>query len=200
MVNEVDLKLGDGRILHVYDTGADEGAAFPCSGITGRLTSAPLPRLCSQRQSDWACVGCRTIDPDTVTRRRTRVETGLGGRPRLERRRRPRYRPVRRHGSLRWGSDALACGALLEDRVLGVVSMAGLAPCDAGGLDWLRHGSLGRGLAARSSSGSRGEAALRGSGAEYDPEFTPADEAALANEWSWLLDVVRPALAQGPGG
>ena len=76
MVNELDLKLGDDRILHVYDTGADEGAADSrCSGITGRRTSAPLPRLSSQRQSDSACVGCRTTDPDTVARRPTRVET-----------------------------------------------------------------------------------------------------------------------------
>ena len=99
------------------------------------------------------------------------------------------------------GSHALACGALLHDRVLGVVSMAGLAPFDAGGLDWFA------GMAASGVDSLRAAAAGRAekqryedSGAEYDPEFTPADEAALANEWSWLLDVVRPALAQGPGG
>lgn len=32
----------------------------------------------------------------------------------------------------------------------------------------------------------------------YDPEFTPADEAALGGDWSCLLDVVRPAVAAGP--
>ena len=38
------------------------------------------------------------------------------------------------------------------------------------------------------------------SGAEYDPEFTPADLAALAGDWSWFGSVVGPALAAGPGG
>ncbi|MDP9366363.1 MAG: alpha/beta hydrolase, partial [Chloroflexota bacterium] len=38
-------------------------------------------------------------------------------------------------------------------------------------------------------------------GAEFDPEvFTPADHAALAGPWAWLLDVVNPAVAAGPGG
>ncbi len=30
--------------------------------------------------------------------------------------------------------------------------------------------------------------------------FTPADHAALAGPWSWVLDVVNPAVAAGPGG
>jgi hypothetical protein len=34
-------------------------------------------------------------------------------------------------------------------------------------------------------------------GADYDPEFPPADEAALAGGWSWLLGVVREATAKG---
>jgi pimeloyl-ACP methyl ester carboxylesterase len=38
------------------------------------------------------------------------------------------------------------------------------------------------------------------SGAEYDPEFIPADRAALSAEWSWLADVVGPAMEAGPGG
>jgi pimeloyl-ACP methyl ester carboxylesterase len=32
-----------------------------------------------------------------------------------------------------------------------------------------------------------------------DPGFTPADLEALESDWSWFLDVVRPALAAGPG-
>jgi pimeloyl-ACP methyl ester carboxylesterase len=38
------------------------------------------------------------------------------------------------------------------------------------------------------------------SGAEYDPEFTPADLAALSGEWSWLGEVVGPAVEAGRGG
>jgi pimeloyl-ACP methyl ester carboxylesterase len=38
------------------------------------------------------------------------------------------------------------------------------------------------------------------SGADYDPEFTPADLAALSGDWSWVMDVVGPAVEAGPGG
>ena len=33
-----------------------------------------------------------------------------------------------------------------------------------------------------------------------DPGFTPADVEALEGPWAWFLDVVRPAVASGPGG
>ena len=39
------------------------------------------------------------------------------------------------------GPHALACAALLPDRVTRVASLVGLAPCDAAGLDWL-HGMV----------------------------------------------------------
>jgi pimeloyl-ACP methyl ester carboxylesterase len=38
------------------------------------------------------------------------------------------------------------------------------------------------------------------SGVEYDPEFTTADLKTLSGEWSWLEDVVGPAVEAGPGG
>lgn len=37
------------------------------------------------------------------------------------------------------------------------------------------------------------------SGADYDPEFTETDLAALNGPWSWFGKVVEPALANGPG-
>jgi pimeloyl-ACP methyl ester carboxylesterase len=38
------------------------------------------------------------------------------------------------------------------------------------------------------------------SGVEYDPEFTTSDLKALSGAWSWLNDVVGPAVEAGPGG
>jgi pimeloyl-ACP methyl ester carboxylesterase len=99
------------------------------------------------------------------------------------------------------GPHALACGALLRERVLGVVSIAGLAPFGAEGLDWFT-GMARSGVAAlRASTLGRDarEQHQRELGGAYDPEFTPADRAALSGPWSWLLDVVRPAIAAGPG-
>jgi pimeloyl-ACP methyl ester carboxylesterase len=82
-----------------------------------------------------------------------------------------------------------------------VISIAGLAPFGAEGLDWFA------GMARSGVESLRAAAAGRvvkerheASGAAYDPEFTPADEAALSGVWSWLMGVVRPAMAQGPGG
>jgi pimeloyl-ACP methyl ester carboxylesterase len=98
------------------------------------------------------------------------------------------------------GSHALACAALLQERVLGVVVVAGMAPFGAEGLDWFE--GFGPSGVAELRAAVAGRAALEKHLAQSDdePEFTPEDEAALAGEWSWVIDVVRPALAGGMGG
>jgi pimeloyl-ACP methyl ester carboxylesterase len=97
---------------------------------------------------------------------------------------------------------ALACGALLPERVLGVVSVAGLAPFGAEGLDFFA-GMAASGVASlrAAAEGRAAKERYEASGAEYDPEFTPADRAALSGPWgSWLDDVVGPAVEAGSGG
>ncbi|MEU9834569.1 alpha/beta fold hydrolase [Streptosporangium sp. NPDC048047] len=95
---------------------------------------------------------------------------------------------------------ALACGALLPDRVLGVVGVAGMAPFDAEGLDWF-EGMAPSGVASlrAASEGREAKERYETSGADYDPEFTPADHAALSGTWSWLNKVVGAAVKDGPG-
>jgi pimeloyl-ACP methyl ester carboxylesterase len=95
---------------------------------------------------------------------------------------------------------ALACAALLPDRVTAVVAGAPLAPFDADGLDWFA------GMVASAEASLRAAAAGReakeqheASGAEYDMEFSEADLATLRGPWSWFGKVVGPALANGPG-
>lgn len=98
------------------------------------------------------------------------------------------------------GPNALASAALLPGRVLAVVSIAGLAPYDAEGLDWFAgFGATG---VAELRAAASGRAALERHLAEKDgdPPFTGADEMALAGEWSWFIDVVRPAIAAGMDG
>ena len=99
------------------------------------------------------------------------------------------------------GPHAIACGALLADRVIAVVSTAGLAPFDAEGLDWFA-GMAASGVASlrAAAAGRSAKERFEASGVEYDPEFTPADLAVLEGDWSWLGDVVGPAVAAGPGG
>src|ERR1019366_4738676 len=60
------------------------------------------------------------------------------------------------------GPHALACAALLPERVLGVVCVAGLAPFRAEGLDWFAHGALRHGVTARCRRGTRGAGGLPG--------------------------------------
>jgi pimeloyl-ACP methyl ester carboxylesterase len=203
MVNELDLKLGDGRTLHVYYTGADEGdgrlAVFWHHG-TPNIGSPPAPLFPTAERLGLRWVsydrpgyGGSTPDPGRDLGSAADLVSSVADALGIE-----RFAVMGHSGG---GSHALACGALLPDRVLGVVSMAGLAPFDAGELDWFA-GMAASGVASlRAAAAGRAEKQrYEASGAEYDPEFIRADEAALAGGWSWLLDVVRPALAQGQGG
>jgi len=90
-------------------------------------------------------------------------------------------------------SHALACAAVLTSRVLGVVSIAALAPYGAEGLDWF------------AGMGPAGEATLRAvaAGRAYetdDVDFIPADWAMFDGPWSWFSEVVEPAVAGGRAG
>jgi pimeloyl-ACP methyl ester carboxylesterase len=78
--------------------------------------------------------------------------------------------------------------------------VAGMAPFGAEGLDWFE--GFGPAGVAQLRAAAAGRVALEKHLAQSDdePEFTPEDEAALAGEWSWFVDVVRPALAGGMGG
>jgi pimeloyl-ACP methyl ester carboxylesterase len=99
------------------------------------------------------------------------------------------------------GPHALACGALLPERVLGVVGVAGPAPFDAEGLDWFAGMSESGVGSLRAAAAGRAAKESYQAAATYDPEmFTPADHAALSGEWSWFGDVVGPAVEAGPGG
>lgn len=98
-------------------------------------------------------------------------------------------------------THALASGALLPDRVLAVVGLAPLAPYDAAGLDWFA-GMADSGAASlrAAAAGRAAKEAYEAAGDDDGPEFTPADLATLSGNWAWLMDVVGPAVQDGPGG
>jgi pimeloyl-ACP methyl ester carboxylesterase len=68
------------------------------------------------------------------------------------------------------GSHALACGALLPRRVVGVVCVAAMAPSDAQGLDWFA--GMAASGEARLRAAAAGRTAMRAhlAAAEWDPE------------------------------
>jgi pimeloyl-ACP methyl ester carboxylesterase len=202
VVTETDLQLSDGRTLHVYDTSEDDAddrlAVFwhhgsPNIGAPPEPLFAAADRLGIRWASyDRPGYGGSTPRPDrdvaSAADDVSRVADALGI---------DRFAVMGHSGG---GSHALACGALLPERVLGVVSVSGMAPFGAEGLDWFE--GFGPGGAAQLRAAAAGRAALEKHLAETDDEagFTPEDEAALAGEWSWFIDVVRPAIAGGMGG
>ena len=202
-MTDLDLELSDGRSLHVYDTGGDGGAdrlaVFWHHG-TPNIGAPPEPLFPAA-----ARLGIRWVSYD---------RPGYGGsapRPGRDVASAASYVSsvadalgidhfaVMGHSG--GGPHALACGALLPERVLSVVSMAGLAPFGAEGLHWF-EGMAASGVASlrAASEGRAAKERYEAAGTEYDPEFTAADQAALSDEWSWLAAVVRPAVEAGPGG
>ena len=98
------------------------------------------------------------------------------------------------------GPHALACAALLPDRVTGVVSLAGLAPFDADGIDWFA-GMASDGASLRAAERGRDARERYERTAEFDPgSFIERDYDALAGTWSALGDDVGVAAKAGPDG
>jgi pimeloyl-ACP methyl ester carboxylesterase len=201
-VKETDLKLGDGRTLHAYDTAVDEAdgrlAVFWHHG-SPNIGAPPEPLFPAAEELgvrwvsyDRPGYGGSTPSPDrdvaSAAADAAAVADALG----LD-----RFAVMGHSGG---GSHALACAALLPERVPGAVVVAGMAPFGAEGLDWFE--GFGLGGEAQLRAAAAGRAALEKHLAESDdePGFTPEDEAALAGEWSWFIDVVRPALAGGMEG
>jgi pimeloyl-ACP methyl ester carboxylesterase len=200
---ELDLELEDGRILHVYDTWPEGGqgrlALFWQHG-TPNIGAPPEPLFPAAERLgirwvsyDRPGYGSSTPDPGRSVGSAAGLVSSAADALGID-----RFAVIGHSGG---GSHALACGALLADRVVAVVSIAGLAPFDAEGLDWF-DGMAQSGVQSlrAAAAGRAAKERHEASGADYDPEFTPADEAALSAEWSWLLSVVRPATLQGPGG
>ena len=202
-MTETDLALDEGRTLHVYDTHPNDAdgrlAVFwhhgtPNVGAPPRPLFAAAARLGVRWVSyDRPGYGGSTPSPGRdVASAADYVSCvadalGIG-----------RFAVMGHSGG---GSHALACGALLPRRVVGVVSVAGLAPFGAEGLDWFA-GMAPSGVASLRAA-ARGRAAkerYEASAGEQDPGFIPADWAALSGAWSWLGDVVGPAVEGGPGG
>jgi pimeloyl-ACP methyl ester carboxylesterase len=202
-VNQRGLELSDGRRLHIYDTRPDAagaGLAIFWHHGTPNLGEPPEPllRAAAQRGIRWVSYdrpgyGGSTAHPGRdVASAAADVSAiadalGIG-----------RFAVMGHSGG---GVHALACGALLSERVIGAVSVSGLAPYGAEGLDWFA--GMGPAGAAELRAAAGGRAALMDylTSSEFDPElFTPADHAALKGAWHWLGVISGRALEGGLGG
>ena len=211
MVTEADIRLADGRTLHAYDTRgriADRrppGAVFWLHG-SPNVGSPPEPLFAAAEANGLGWVsydrpgygGSDPHDGRTVASAAADVAAvadalGIG-----------RFAVLGHSGG---GPHALACAALLPERVIAAVSVSAPAPFDADGLDWFAGWSPG--IAAENRAAAGGRAALEAHWAQAEPEtmtafFTDDDLAALGGSWSWLAGVAGQAMEQGneglPGG
>jgi pimeloyl-ACP methyl ester carboxylesterase len=198
VVIEFDVAVGD-RVLRGFDTGGEGDLVVVWHHGTPNVGAPPRPLFESAEKLgirwigyDRPGYGGSSPHPDrsvaTAALDVAAVTDHLG----VE-----RYAVMGHSGG---GTHALASAALRPERVTAVVSVAGLAPFSADGLDWFE------GMAASSVqsllAASRGRAEkerFEASNIDYDPEFTSTDLAVLRGAWSWLNEVVGPGLESGPG-
>jgi pimeloyl-ACP methyl ester carboxylesterase len=192
MVIETDLALPDGRTLHVYDTGGPARLTVFWHHGTPNLGAPPGPLLPLAES-----LGVRWVSHD---------RPGYGGSTHL---------PDRTIGNAAecvaavadalgigdfavmghsgGSSHALATAALLPGRVTAVAGLAAVAPFGAEG--WFDGMAAAGAASLRAAAEGRAAKEKYEAAAEFDPEvFTAADFAALTGSWSWLNDVVQPAL------
>ena len=137
-VIETDVKLGDGRTVHVYDAGADWSgdplAVFWQHG-TPNIGAPPEPLF-----PDAERLGLRWVSHDrpgyggsTPNPGRDIASVAVDVAGAADALGIDRFAVMGHSGG---GPHALACAGLLPERVLAVVSVAGPAPYDAEGLDF----------------------------------------------------------------
>jgi pimeloyl-ACP methyl ester carboxylesterase len=203
VASETDVRLSDGRTVHVYDSGipdADATVVVFWHHGTPQIGEPPEPLIEAGHQH-----GIRWVGYD---------RPGYGGSPR---------RLGRAIGSAvgdvaaiadALGIDrfvvmghsggsphALACAALLPDRVVSVVCLAGLAPFDAVGLDWFAGMAPSGAAELHAAVASQAALEARLASTVFDEEqFTPTDHAALASVWSCLGVSAERATRHGPAG
>src|SRR4051794_14104215 len=159
-VRTLDVRTSDGRVLRVHDAGEPGDGRVPLVTHHGTPSSGLL--------LDQELAAARSRELRLVSLDRP----GIGGSSR---------QPGRRvadvatdvaavadalsidsflsQGMSGGGPHVLACAALLPDRVAAAACLAGVAPFDAAGLDWLA--GMGEDNVTEFSAAARGEAELR---------------------------------------
>ena len=199
-MREFDLSLADGRTLHAYDTESPESAArltviwhhgtpniglppeplFPVSDRLGiRWVSYDRPRYGGSSPLPGRDVASAAADvlaiADALSLDRFAVMGHSGG-----------------------GPHAMACAAMLPQRISAAVAISGMAPFDAEGLDWFEGMAPSGEASLRAAAQGRAEKERYEAAApDADDAFIPADHDALSGEWAWFGKVVGPALKAG---
>jgi pimeloyl-ACP methyl ester carboxylesterase len=199
VTSQQDLRLADGRTLRTYDSENGDGEAFTVVWHHGSpQTGAPLePLLAAAAQRGIRLVsygrpsygGSSPLpgrDVASAAADVAQIADALGI---------ARFAVMGASGG---GPHALACAALLGERVTGAVCLAGLAPFTQD-LAWFDGMVAGGGL--RAALAGREARARFASSDEFDERsFTQADWSALAGAWASLGADAGRAGAAGPDG
>ncbi|MFI9387957.1 alpha/beta fold hydrolase [Kutzneria sp. NPDC052558] len=190
---ETDLTLPDGHTLHVYDTGS--GLPVFWHHGTPQIGAVPAPLLALSGirwlSYDRPGYGGSTARPGrTIASAAADVafiadSLGIG-----------RFSVLGHSGG---GNHALACAALLPERVIGCVTVAAMAPFEPPLLDWWQ------GMVApdelRAAVTGRAALATQLATVPFDENsFTPTDHAAVSDTWSDLGRNAGLATANGLDG
>ena len=199
MVLPRDVQLDDGRTLRAYDSGPSAHAAFALfwhhgSPQTGTLLD-PLVAAAAERGIRLLSYGRPSYGGSTPLPGRNVASAagdvaqiadafGIG-----------QFAVMGASGG---GPHALACAALLPNRVTGAVCLASQAPL-TDDFDWFA-GMVSPG-GPRAAMAGRDARERYAATEEFDPEsFTPADWAALSGAWSSLGTDAGRANDAGPDG
>lgn len=195
MVTETNVRLADGRTLHVYDTRERGVAGSPTAQRSPialfwhhgspSIGSPPVPLIAAAEANGLRWVsydrpgygGSSPHDGRTVASAAADV-AAIADALAID-----RFAVFGHSGG---GPHALACAALVRERVIAAVSASAPAPFGADGLDWFAGWSPG--IAAQHRAVTVGRAALEAHWAKAEPEymsafFTDADRAALGDTW-----------------
>jgi pimeloyl-ACP methyl ester carboxylesterase len=202
MLIETDLRLPDGRTLHCYDTGSDDGADLVVVHHHGTPNVGPPPAPLVEGPAghgirwisyDRPGYGGSTRNPGRTVATTVADDLAVADALGVDR--------FAAFGHSSGGVLALAAAAALGDRVLGALCGAALAPLTAEGIDWFAgmHAGGERELRAAVTGREALEEELARS--EFDPAmFTDGDLRALETDWAWLDGVASHGMDAGPGG
>jgi pimeloyl-ACP methyl ester carboxylesterase len=199
MITERDIESGDARVLHTFDTGADSESPLTVlwhhgSPQTGALLEPLLAAAAARgiRMVSYARPSYPRSTPNpgrdvaSAAADVERIADALG----LD-----RFAVMGASGG---GPHALACAALLPDRIVGAALLAGIAPYTED-FDWFGGMAAPDGL--RSARRGREARATFAETDEFDEgSFTRADWAALAGAWASLGQDAGAAGQAGPDG
>jgi pimeloyl-ACP methyl ester carboxylesterase len=202
MVSARDILLDDGRTLRVHDSDGQGDETLTVvwhhgSPQTGALlepvlaaTAARGMRLVSYGRAGYG--GSSPVPGRDVASAASDVEhvaTALGL---------SRFAVMGASGG---APHALACAALLADRVTAAACLASPAPFEPDDAEGWFAGMAGGGSGLRAALAGAAERAHHQDVAEFDPEsFVAADYAALDGDWSALGEDVGRAAEYGGGG